>query len=375
MENEFQIRILLVKEIFGTITAEEQEKLDKILATSEEARALRIEVKNNTITAGRKEFYTRDMEADFQEVLRRHHLIKMRRLRNRLLAGAMIAGVLAAAYWAWPRLPEAVSPRPVMPARSHAVVLEFANGETVAMQDKGLQSYRIGGTSVYKDSRFLRFAPAAADAAGWNTLSVPPRKEQRLLLGDGTEVYLNSATKLRFPFSFPEGKREVYLDGEAYFIVRNDPARPFIVHAGQADIQVNGSEEFNVDAYTATRVTTSLISGQLTVAAAGREARLMPMEQALVATHQPIMKKKYDPAYTTQWVNGEVYFDNMTIRDLGNLTSRWFNTTLHIDSREAGEKLVTGKTFRNQPLDDLIDQINELKTAELYWKNGMLHAK
>lgn len=375
MENEFQIRILLVKEIFGTITPEEQEKLDKILATSEEARALRIEVKNNTITASRREFYTRDMEADFQEVLRRHHLIKMRRLRNRLLAGLMIAGIVAAAYWAWPRLPEAVAPRPVMPARSHAVVLQFANGETVAMQEKGLQSYRIGGTSVYKDSRFLRFAPSDADATGWNMLSVPPRKEQRLLLGDGTEVYLNSATKLRFPFSFPEGKREVYLDGEAYFIVRSDATRPFIVHAGQADIHVNGAEEFNVDAYTATRVTTSLISGQLKVAAAGREVRLMPMEQALVATGQPIMKKMYDPAYTTQWVNGEVYFDNITVRDLGNLTSRWFNTTLHIDSHEAGEKLVKGKTFRNQPLDDLIDQINQLKTAELYWKNGMLHAK
>ncbi|RPD38103.1 FecR family protein [Chitinophaga barathri] len=375
MENEFQIRILLVKEIFGTITPEEQEKLDKILATSEEARALRIEVKNNTITASRKEFYTRDMEADFQEVLRRHHLIRVRRVRNRLLSAFMVAGLLTAAYWAWPRLPEAVPPRSVMPPRNHAAMLQFANGETITLQESGLQSYRIGGTTVYKDSRFLRFSPADADAYGWNTLNIPPRKEQRVLLADGSEVYMNSASKLRFPFRFPPGKREVYLDGEAYFIVRKDPVRPFIVHAGQADIHVNGSEEFNVDAYMATRVTTSLIKGELTVAAGNQKVRLQPMEQALVATEQPIIKKVYDPTYTTQWVNGEVYFEDITIRDFGNLTSRWFNTTLYIDSPEGGEKLVKGKTFRNQPLDDLIDQINQLKTAELYWKNGMLHAK
>lgn len=375
MENEFQIRILLVKEIFGTITPEEQEKLNNILATSEEARALRIEVKNNTITASRKEFYTRDMEADFQEVLRRHHLIRMRRLRNRLLVVITAAGLMGAAYWVWPRLPEAIPPRAVMPARNHAVILQFANGETLAMQENGLQSYRIGGTDVYKNGSFLRFNSSGADASGWNMLSVPPRKEQRLLLNDGTEVYLNSATKLRFPFRFPKEKREVYLDGEAYFIIKKDPARPFIVHAGQADIHVNGSEEFNVNAYTATEVTASLIKGRMTVAAAGSEVWLMPMEQALVATERPIIKKRHDPSHTAQWVTGEMNFNNITVRDFGDLTSRWFNTTLYIDSPEADKKLVTGKIFRDQPLDDLIEQINRLNTAELYWKNGMLHAR
>lgn len=375
MENEFQIRNLLAKEVFGTLTPDEQEKLNKILATSEEARALRVEVKNNTITAPGEDFYTRDMEADYQEVLRRHRVIKVQRMRNRLLTGFAAICLLASVYWAWPRLPEAISPRSIMPPRNHAMMLEFANGETISMQENGMQSYKIGSTTVYKDSRFLRFHPSEADAYGWNALTIPPRKEQRLLLGDGTEVYLNSASRLRFPFRFQAGgAREVYLDGEAYFIVKEDPARPFIVHAGQADIQTTAGS-FNANAYTATNVIASNVSGETTLTAWGKKSRLHPGEQARAATEQPITKTLYDPRYTTTWITGEIYFNEMTVKDFGDLTSRWFNTTLYIDSPEAGGKLVSGKIFRNQPLDDLVEQINQLKTTELYWKNGMLHAK
>lgn len=375
MENEFQIRILLIKEIFGTLTPEEQEKLDQILAASEEARALRIEVKNNTITAPRKDYYTRDMEADFQEVLRRHRVIKVRRVRNRLLTGFAAICLLASIYWAWPRLPEAMPPRSIMPPRSHAMMLEFANGETISMQENGMQSYKIGSTTVYKDSRFLRFQPSEADAYGWNALTIPPRKEQRLLLSDGTEVYLNSASRLRFPFRFQAGgAREVYLDGEAYFIVKEDAARPFIVHAGQADIQTTAGA-FNANAYTATDVLASIVSGEATVSAGTQRSSLRPGEQSRVATEQPITTTAYDPRYTTAWIHGEMYFNEMTVKDFGELTSRWFNTTLYIDSPEAREKRVSGKMFRNQPLDDLIEQVNQLQTTELYWKNGMLHAK
>ncbi len=139
-----------------------------------------------------------------------------------------------------------------------------------------MQSYKIGSTTVCKDSRFLRFQPSEADAYGWKcadhtaaqrTAAVAQRRH-----GSDISTAHPGCGSFRFQAG---GVREVYLDGEAYFIVKEDAARPFIVHAGQADIQTTAGA-FNANAYTATDVLASIVSGEATVSAGTQRSSPRP---------------------------------------------------------------------------------------------------
>ena len=98
-----------------------------------------------------------------------------------------------------------------------------------------------------------------------NTITVPTGQRVNLLLSDGTNVWLNSGSKMRYPASFTKGKREVTLDGEGYFEVAKDLKRPFVVQTDKYDIQVLGTK-FNVEAYNDTPLfSAALMEGSIQI--------------------------------------------------------------------------------------------------------------
>src|SRR5690606_25037817 len=112
----------------------------------------------------------------------------------------------------------------------------------------------------------------------WNIISVPFKRDYKLILSDGTEVWLNSLSNLRFPFNFIGEKREVFLEGEAYFKVAKD-TKPFIVHVGETDIKVLGTS-FNINS-DGTQVITSLVEGSVLNSAGNESVLLKPGYQSI----------------------------------------------------------------------------------------------
>lgn len=373
MENEIYIRELLVKEHFGLITEEEQLQLDAILATNEEVLALRHEIQSLPKDAALEHMRYMDDHAGLQNLFQLHHQRRARRTRNRWIASScIIAGIVLAGVYLLRTPQTPVNTAAIFQTDSTAAgaTLQLANGQIIHMNDSGLQSIAAVNATLNNNNRVLSIQDQSGAAEGWNTLTVPPKLDYQVKLPDGTHVWLNSTSKIRFPFAFTGKYREVYVEGEAYFNVQQDAAHPFMVHAGRADVLVLGTD-FNINAYTPARVVTSLVSGKVSI----NETILHPGKQAVVATGKPVQIQDFDMENTLSWRQGIHYFRNASIRELATMLSRWHDVQLVIDNPEVAEVQMRGKLFRHEPLQSFLDQLNATGTVHFYWEGKVLHCK
>src|SRR5690606_19635828 len=110
----------------------------------------------------------------------------------------------------------------------------MANGKTIQLPyNSPARQITTGNMALNAGARTLQYSGEDYGLSGYNTLVVPPRMDYRVILSDGTEVWLNATSTLKFPFTFRKNRREVYLEGEGYFKVAKNAGKPFIVHTPQ----------------------------------------------------------------------------------------------------------------------------------------------
>lgn len=369
--DEQHVLDLLIKEHYGLITVEEQEELNMMLASHEDARAMREKVR-----ATPKEEALAFMESANPEVAAASNIARYEALqahkrnsRTRWIAAAAIAGAAVITFLIWPRQQQTSQQL----AHTHSgLTLQLADGSTVVLKDSGQQTITSGNTQLSNNNRVLRFDGQQTDANGWNTLTVPAKLDYRVELSDGSIVWLNSTTKMRFPFAFGH-TREVYIEGEAYFSIAQDATKPFIVHSGKASVQVLGTE-FNVNSYNSNSVTTSLIQGKVAVTVDKKRTILQPGKE-LIASASGTKVQTFDQQITLGWRQGIHYFEDASMTEIATMIGRYFDVKMVMDSPAAAEQHFRGKMNRYQPLQNFVDQLNMLGNVQLYWKEGVLHCK
>lgn len=185
-----------------------------------------------------------------------------------------------------------------------------------------------------------------------NTIHIPNGKQFQLTLPDGTDVWINTATTLTYPVAFIGSRREVELDGEAYFEVAKDEARPFEVVANGTSIMVTGTR-FNVSAYASDKkVTTTLVEGGVTVRAAGKRAELSPGDQVIVGRGGDIEKRREGVEQALAWKNGYFVFDDMDIESVMRSVARWYDIRVTIEANVSAKRF--GGSF---PITAGIDEL------------------
>lgn len=164
------------------------------------------------------------------------------------------------------------------------------------------------------------------------TLATPRGGEYSLLLSDGSKVWLNADSRLVYPSVFPGDSRIVYLTGEAYFEVKTDAERPFIVHTGQQEIKVLGTE-FNVKAYLdESESTTTLIRGKVQVNSFGKQLLLEKGQQAVTRDDGRLdWEKEADIKQAVAWKEGYFRFYNTGIHEIMKQLSRWYDVDVHFE--------------------------------------------
>jgi len=160
-------------------------------------------------------------------------------------------------------------------------------------------------------------------------LDVPRGGEFKIQLEDGTEVWLNSASRLYYPHTFADSVRRVRVEGEAYFAVATDSMRPFYVTTGLQEVRVYGTK-FNVRSYPEdTDVYTTLESGSVSIRRADRvggELMLTPGHQSVFnLTDAKVRIKAVDTEVVTSWRNGRFVFENQTLLRIMQDLSRWYD--------------------------------------------------
>lgn len=241
--------------------------------------------------------------------------------------------------------------------------LEKENEKALIKEQDGTVISNTGSSLVYDVSLKTESAEIA-----YNSLVVPRGGEYKLVLEDGTKVWVNSETRLRYPTKFEDDKRIVLLEGEAYFDVSKDKTRPFIVRTQGVDVRVLGTS-FNVSSYLDDEaIRTTLVEGR--VAVIDRENQkenviLNPGYQAVYAKKaKELTAEKVNTDLYTSWKDGRFVFDRSNLGDIMARLSRWYDVKVFYQSNDLNNIRFTGSLKRYDNLDRLLNMIektNEVK--------------
>lgn len=220
-------------------------------------------------------------------------------------------------------------------------------------------------SSVAEYQKFLAENPANI----MYDLKTQDGKEFWMTLEDGTLVHLNNSSVLKFPVSFPDDSRIVYLEGEAYFHVSKDNQRPFIVTTPSGIIKEYGTE-FTVNTRTEIGKTeVVLFSGSIGVTPKeGKETMVKPGERALVSYENTVVKK-VDLAPYKAWNEGEYIFHDVRMETLMDVLAHWYGLNVEFQSPNDRDVLFTGSLDRYGDITPILKAI-ETVTGLRINKNG-----
>jgi ferric-dicitrate binding protein FerR (iron transport regulator) len=220
--------------------------------------------------------------------------------------------------------PAPQQPHDIAPGRTRAT-LTLSNGQTIALDpssngilghDSGVYISNTDSVLTYKgnsDSRSLAF----------NTLSTAKGEQYSVTLSDGTKVWLNAASILRFPIQFTGEDRRVEVTGEAYFEVARDASKPFFISSGDMHVQVLGTS-FNINAYANEPIVrTTLLEGAVRI---NHRVDLSPHQQSRIEKGGDIkVLKDIDVDEVVAWKNGAFSFNNADITTVMRQLERWYD--------------------------------------------------
>ncbi|HEY8967609.1 MAG TPA: FecR domain-containing protein [Puia sp.] len=220
------------------------------------------------------------------------------------------------------------SGKEVLPGRNRAV-LTLGDGSMVDLDSLGKGAMARDGNAeiIKKDSGQLVYSSLhnAAGAVAYNILTTPRGGQYRVVLPDGSRVWLNAASSLRYPTSFAGNGRVVELKGEAYFEIAKDRNRPFQLRVNDLTVDVLGTS-FNVMAYSdEPSVRTSLIEGAVRVRSGDTAVTLRSGQEADAKQEGLRLVAKADTSAVLAWKNGVFQFDGADIASVMRQVSRWYD--------------------------------------------------
>lgn len=185
--------------------------------------------------------------------------------------------------------------------------------------------------------------------------STPKGISRKIMLPDGSKVVLNVDSKLRYSGTFQDSLREVFLTGEAYFEVKKDVSRPFVVHAGEMNVKVLGTS-FNVRSYSEDQDTkATLVDGSVEIESAyGAPVKLKPLQTAsLDRQDKRIEIKRVSAEEAVSWKEGKLIFRETLMEDVLEDLERRYDVKFDIQSEVLYDYLYTG-TFDNLTIDEVL---------------------
>lgn len=236
------------------------------------------------------------------------------------------------------------------PGRDKAV-LKLSDGKVIELDEKTSGAIdNQDGAVISRNDGWLRYT--ASKTARYNDLYTPVGAQIKLLLEDGTKVWLDASSSIHYPTTFLSGQREVTVTGQAYFEVAPNTRQPFIVHAKDQTIRVLGTQ-FNVNAYGSATASarTTLQQGSVLVTSGTGQLKLQPGQQADGATR----RNDVDMEEIVAWKNGEFRFNGASINAIMDQLARWYGADIRYKD-DIKEEFVA-KIARNMPLSKVLQYL------------------
>ncbi|MDN3667188.1 FecR family protein [Algibacter miyuki] len=204
----------------------------------------------------------------------------------------------------------------------------------------------------------------------FNTLKVPFGKRSELVLADGSKLWVNSGSTVRFPSKFNTDNRTIHVEGEIYIEVFKDKTKPFKVETSRFDVNVYGTT-FDVKAYeNSNDQRVVLVEGSVGVSTIDNmEADMVPNESLDISSSQ-LVKKNVDTEMYTSWKNGYLIFDDTPIESILLELSRYYNVSFSNVENDLKGESCTGKIYLSSNLEDVLETLSTLSNNTFKIQNN-----
>lgn len=294
------------------------------------------------------------------------------------LAGAAAAAVLVVAglWWAgYLDKPEAVMVYQSTDA-PRDVILETGDGALALDVTDDKQLSALQGVASRRDTMTLAYAADNKTVPDeLHTLSTPSGKDFKLILADGTVVWLNERSRLQYPARFGNGERKVSLRGEAYFQVsRKAGGIPFVVETDRMQVRVLGTE-FNLSDHSGTRSHLTLVKGSVEVCGTGGGdyVRVKPGEDVSLNDDGSFDIHRVDTDIYVYWKEGYFFFDDTPLSEIMQQIGRWYNVDVVFDNPQAMLLRLHYFCKRSDGIESALNQLNLMQKVCARFENGVVH--
>lgn len=283
-------------------------------------------------------------------------------------AAAMLIVATATFWWLSPSSTPSVKTQAVILPGSTKAMLTLDDGSTITLNEKdsGMLARQGKANVLQQKGQLVYQQHADASENVYNIVSTPRGGQYKLQLADGSSVWLNAATRLRFPSGFSGNTRMVeLLEGEAYFEIVKDPVQPFTVKVGAGDgmqVTVLGTR-FNIQAYPSQGgQTATLLEGKVAVSKGTDNVTLQPLQQAKTSDRGSGLTVTSNVAADAviDWTRGLFIFRDESLRSLMYKISMWYDVKVEYIEPPGGSKQsdrktgATGTISRSTDLEDLL---------------------
>jgi len=299
----------------------------------------------------------------------------------KIASAAVVLFAIATTWLSLQQEPQVISPTESTPATESTptqikndvapgkdgAILTLADGTTIVLDDAANGKLATqSGASITKQDGKIVYDPLTINNSPltWNTMSTPNGRQYSLVLSDGSKVWLNAASSIKFPATFVGNERRVEITGEAYFEVAHNASMPFHVITKDQDITVLGTH-FNVNSYDdEDAIRTTLLEGSVRVTSSNKNSVVLkPGQQSISVPNSPLtIHHSPDVENVLAWKNGLFNFNDADIKEIMKQAARWFDVEVKYQGNISRDKF-KGKISRNTNLSQLLKilEINGVK--------------
>ena len=262
---------------------------------------------------------------------------------------------------------------------STKATLRLAGGETVHITGDTMHIARTEESQIrYEDGKLMYASGRKAAELVYNELEVPVAGECSLVLDDGTQVWVNADSRLRYPVQFVGEERKVFLEGEAFFEVAKSEEKPFVVDTRELQVVVTGTK-FDVKAYEEEEtVSATLVEGGVKVRATGAGGEngikeLKPSQQYVldVQSHRAEVRE-VDVQLYTGWVDGMFVFKNQRLEEVMTMLARWYSVDVFYVGESVKDIRLSAYLGRYEHIDSVLDVIRATNKIDFVRKGNVV---